>query len=73
MPSKLKAAHPTIADSQPTVERITLVTTVARRSRRDDVLAGLFFAAALLLGLWVLTVGASTGAEAPVFRSFEML
>ncbi|MFP5501437.1 MAG: hypothetical protein ACLGIN_03040 [Candidatus Sericytochromatia bacterium] len=72
MPSKLDDTQ-LKTDPQPTVERITLVTTVARRSRRDDVFAGLFFASAILMGLWVLAVGATSGAEAPLFRAFERL
>lgn len=72
MPSQLDNTQ-LKTDPQPTVERITMVTTVAQRSRRGDAFAGVFFAAAILLGLWVLTVGATSGAETPIFRSFEML
>lgn len=73
MPSKLETSHMDQGAATPQVERITLVTTVARPSRAGDMAAGLFFAAAVLLGLWVLAVGAGTGAEDAIFRSFEML
>lgn len=73
MPSKLETSQIDQGAATPQVERITMVTTVARPSRAGNTAAGLFFAAAVLLGVWVLAVGAGTGAEDTVFRSFEML
>lgn len=73
MPSKLESSKLDRDNNAQPVERITMVTRVERQGHPGDAAARLFFVSAVLLGLWVLTMGATTGAEVPVFRSFEIL